>query len=207
MNYLPLLYMLALLGLKMKYSAIKSIPLQLMPWLLVWLYKVLFCWDNKRTSFLFQEYDDLLTRHQTVQATCHEQEKALAELGSHLSEYVHGCHHQNLRYAVFDTLRPGQYGILDMALSAAFYWITVMTFWLKFLWGLFPWVQWTYISIGLGYGLAPKWRQPVTWTNDVQVHWCHMASFTGGHLKNAYELLILRAHENSRRSLGHFLLV
>lgn len=34
----------------------------------------------------FKEYDELKKRHQDLQKTCREQEDALTELGSHLSE-------------------------------------------------------------------------------------------------------------------------
>jgi hypothetical protein len=36
----------------------------------------------------FQDYEQLKGSHQFLQMTCDDQEKALAELGSHLSQYV-----------------------------------------------------------------------------------------------------------------------
>ena len=51
-------------------------------------------------------------------------------------------------------------------------------FWMKvvFRWSLLPYVNWEYVSIGSGDGLAPIRRQAITWTNDDLVCWWTFAT-------------------------------
>ena len=58
--------------------------------------------------------------------------------------------------------------IFQKTFSNAFSWTKMYKFWLRLHWSLFPRVQLTHSSIGLGNGLVPFRHQAIIWSNDCQ---------------------------------------